>query len=67
MPNDPMADCGTFGLGWYKASSGHPGGANMVLGDGSVHFIKNHIELDLWRALSTRHDNEVIGSYCGCH
>jgi prepilin-type N-terminal cleavage/methylation domain-containing protein/prepilin-type processing-associated H-X9-DG protein len=67
MPNDPMMDCGTFGLGWFKATSGHPGGANMVLGDGSVHFIKNHIDLDTWRALSTRSDREVIGSYCGCH
>jgi prepilin-type N-terminal cleavage/methylation domain-containing protein len=67
MPNDPMMDCGTFGLGRFKAASGHAGGANMVLGDGSVHFIKNHIDLATWRALSTRNDNEVIGSYCGCH
>jgi prepilin-type N-terminal cleavage/methylation domain-containing protein len=67
MPNDPMIDCGSYGLGRYKASSGHPGGMNMVLGDGSVHFIKNHIELETWRALSTRRDQEVIGSYCGCH
>jgi prepilin-type N-terminal cleavage/methylation domain-containing protein len=66
MPNDPMIDCGLFGLGWFKASSGHPGGVNMVLGDGSVHFIKNHIDMNTWRALSTRNDSEVIGSYCGC-
>src|SRR5262245_13440152 len=67
MPNDPMADCGSNGLGRYKASSGHPGGVNMILGDGSVHFIKDHIELSTWRALSTRGDCEVLGSYCGCH
>ena len=69
MPNDRMSDCGNAGLGWYKASSNHrgAGGVNMVLGDGSVHFIKNHIDLDLWRALSTRNDGEVVASYCGCH
>jgi type II secretory pathway pseudopilin PulG len=67
MPNDRMADCGSNGLGRYKASSGHPGGVNMILGDGSVHFIKDHIELDTWRALSTRGEAEVLGSYCGCH
>ncbi len=65
MPNDPMPDCGALGLGRYKASSGHPGGVNMVLGDGSVHFIKDHIEIETWRALSTRGDAEVMGSYCG--
>jgi prepilin-type processing-associated H-X9-DG protein len=67
MPNDRMADCGSNGLGRYKAASGHPGGVNIVLGDGSVHFIKDHIELETWRALSTRGDCEVLASYCGCH
>jgi hypothetical protein len=67
MPNDPMGDCGLGGVGWFKASSLHPGGVNMILGDCSVHFIKNHIELATWRALSTRSDCEVLGSYCGCH
>jgi prepilin-type N-terminal cleavage/methylation domain-containing protein len=67
MPNDSMIDCGTWGLGRFKASSNHPGGINMVLGDGSVHFIKNHIELDTWRALSTRGQREALPSYCGCH
>jgi prepilin-type processing-associated H-X9-DG protein len=66
MPNDAMHDCGAYGIGRFKASSAHPGGVNMVLGDGSVHFIKDHIELSVWRALSTRDDGEVLGSYCGC-
>lgn len=66
MPNDAMLDCGTYGIGRFKASSGHTGGVNMVLGDGSVHFVKNHIDHDVWRALTTRGDREVIGSYCGC-
>jgi prepilin-type N-terminal cleavage/methylation domain-containing protein len=67
MPNDAMLDCGSYGLGRFKAASNHPGGVNMVLGDGSVHFIKNHIDIGTWRALSTRGSAEAIPSYCGCH
>ena len=67
MPNDPMPDCGTFGLGRFKASSGHIGGVNVILGDGSVHFIMDHIDMDTWRGLSTRGSAEVVGEYCGCH
>jgi type II secretory pathway pseudopilin PulG len=67
MPNDPMADCGNFGLGRFKASSGHIGGVNVILGDGSVHFIMDHIDMDTWRGLSTRGSAEVVGEYCGCH
>lgn len=67
MPNDHMGDCGLYGIGRFKAASQHPGGVNMILGDCSVHFIKNHIELATWRALGTRGDCEALGSYCGCH
>jgi type II secretory pathway pseudopilin PulG len=67
MPNDTMPDCGTFGLGRYKASSGHIGGVNVILGDGSIHFIMDHIDMDTWRGLSTRGSAEVVGEYCGCH
>jgi hypothetical protein len=36
----------------------------VILGDGSVHFIRNDIGVEVWRALSTRGD-EVQGDYCG--
>ena len=32
----------------------HPGGANVLMGDGSVHFIKQSINLRTWQALSSR-------------
>lgn len=68
LPNDHNKhDCGIGGVGRFKAASQHPGGVNMILGDCSVHFIKSHIELTTWRALSTRGDSEALGSYCGCH
>jgi len=41
-------------------SSYHPGGVNVLLGDGSVRFIKDSISLSLWRALSTRNGGEIV-------
>jgi hypothetical protein len=35
------------------ARSTHPGGVSLLLGDGSVRFISDSVDLNLWRALST--------------
>jgi prepilin-type N-terminal cleavage/methylation domain-containing protein/prepilin-type processing-associated H-X9-DG protein len=43
-------------------SSRHPGGVNFLLGDGSVRFIKNTIDLNTWRALGTRAGGEIISA-----
>jgi prepilin-type N-terminal cleavage/methylation domain-containing protein/prepilin-type processing-associated H-X9-DG protein len=43
-------------------SSNHPGGLNLLFGDGSVRFIKNSVSLQTWRALGTRNGGEVISS-----
>jgi prepilin-type N-terminal cleavage/methylation domain-containing protein/prepilin-type processing-associated H-X9-DG protein len=40
----------------------HPGGANVLLGDGSVRFIKQSINLLTWQALSGRANGEVISA-----
>ncbi len=40
--------------------SRHPGGANFLLCDGSVKFLKNTTDLNVLGALSTRAGNEVI-------
>jgi prepilin-type N-terminal cleavage/methylation domain-containing protein/prepilin-type processing-associated H-X9-DG protein len=43
-------------------SSFHPGGVNMVMGDGSVRFIKNSISHYAWGGLSTIAGGEVISA-----
>ena len=44
------------------ARSRHPGGVNVVTGDGSVKFIKDTVNLTVWRALSTTKGGEVISA-----
>jgi prepilin-type N-terminal cleavage/methylation domain-containing protein/prepilin-type processing-associated H-X9-DG protein len=44
------------------ARSKHPGGVNVVFGDGSIKFIKNSISLVTWQALSTTAGAEVISA-----
>jgi prepilin-type processing-associated H-X9-DG protein len=51
------------GFGWRAARSRHPGGVNALLGDGSVRFVGDTIELDIWRALSTLRGGEVIRDF----
>ena len=41
-------------------SSRHPGGVNLLLGDGAVRFVKSGVTLGIWRALGTRAGGEVI-------
>jgi prepilin-type processing-associated H-X9-DG protein len=40
----------------------HPGGANVLMGDGSVRFIRESINLLTWQALSSRQNGEVISA-----
>jgi prepilin-type N-terminal cleavage/methylation domain-containing protein/prepilin-type processing-associated H-X9-DG protein len=43
--------------------SGHPGGANFALSDGSVRFINDSISPVTFRALGTKAGGEVIGDF----
>ena len=43
-------------------SSYHPGGVNVLMGDGAVRFIRDGISLPAWRATATRNGGEVISS-----
>jgi hypothetical protein len=39
--------------GWRTARSAHAGGVNLLLADGSLQFIADEIDAEVWQALST--------------
>jgi prepilin-type N-terminal cleavage/methylation domain-containing protein/prepilin-type processing-associated H-X9-DG protein len=43
-------------------SSRHPGGVNVMMGDGSCRFLKNTVNLQAWRAVGTRNGGETVSS-----
>jgi len=47
---------------YQNVNSNHPGGANLLFGDGSVHFLKSSIAYRTYWALGTRAGGEVISS-----
>ena len=69
-PNDTVGGCNAGGANeaWLNgawaigAASGHPGGCNILMADGSARFVKSSISLPTWWALGTRNCGEVISS-----
>jgi len=69
-PNDTVGGCrnGAPGATWlngawaFGSASAHPGGHNVVMSDGSVHFIKSTIGLNIWWALGTKGGGEIISA-----
>ncbi|WP_237226405.1 DUF1559 domain-containing protein [Rubinisphaera sp. JC750] len=47
----------------FSARSRHKGGVQILLGDASVRFVSENIDLGTWRNLSTMQDGEVIGEF----
>jgi prepilin-type N-terminal cleavage/methylation domain-containing protein/prepilin-type processing-associated H-X9-DG protein len=48
---------------YLGARSYHPGGVNLALADGSVHFITNSINQATWQAIGSINGGEVVGNY----
>lgn len=44
----------------FRAGSYHEGGLNCIFGDGSVQFIRDGINLAVWRALGTIDGEEIV-------
>jgi prepilin-type N-terminal cleavage/methylation domain-containing protein/prepilin-type processing-associated H-X9-DG protein len=58
-PNQPCFWPGQYGILVAPPTSRHPGGVNVLLGDGSVRFVTNGINTDAWTAAGTRAGNET--------
>ena len=65
LPNDPRWDCSnvSHNPGLAAARSLHPGGVNVLLGDGSARFVTNGVAPSVWQALATRAGGEVPGDF----
>ena len=59
--NDPLhcTQNQTSGNVWASARSMHTGGVNASMGDGSVRFFTNTIDLGVWHALATRSNGDI--------
>ncbi len=71
---DPQGRAGDFDITGQREKRGgptfavitsrsyHPGGVNLLFGDGGVKFIKNSVHGATWRALGTVAGGEVLGA-----
>jgi prepilin-type processing-associated H-X9-DG protein len=72
LPNSETPDCMGVQLGggvqlqftpygWRTARSNHPGGVNVAMADGSLQFIDNSIDPQIWKAMATVAGDEAAG------
>ncbi len=63
-PNAKRRDCVQVDYGGHAATrSHHVGGSSTVLGDGSVRFVSDNIDLNTWKAIGTPNGGEVVGEF----
>jgi prepilin-type N-terminal cleavage/methylation domain-containing protein/prepilin-type processing-associated H-X9-DG protein len=48
--------------GFAGARSRHAGGVNTLWGDGSVHFVKNSIDAQIWIAINSIQGGEIVSA-----
>ena len=59
---DCSAGCGTDFGHLFTPSSNHAGGVNVLLGDGSVRFVKSSVSQVTWMALGSRDGGETVSA-----
>ncbi len=62
-PNNRIPDIVHHWSGYFGPRSWHKGGANVLMGDGSVHFLSDSIDVNTQRNLHGRDDGQVLGSF----
>lgn len=61
----PAVDCNSWS-NWATSQgfkSLHPGGVNVLLADGSVRFVSESIDFELFQAIGDRRDGSVVGEF----
>jgi prepilin-type N-terminal cleavage/methylation domain-containing protein len=63
-PNDPLTtnhECEYFWYnGYHAARSRHLGGVQVMMADGSLHFVSDAVSIDTWRAMGSIAGKEVF-------
>ncbi len=62
-PNSRIPDVVTHFTGFFGPRSYHTGGANVLMGDGTVRFFSDSIDAATHRGLHSRNGGEVIGNF----
>ena len=60
---DTATPAASFGDLWASARSDHEGGVNAALADGSVRYITDSIDPNVWKALGTKSGGEPAGDF----
>lgn len=63
LPNPPCRPQGGPNLQRAAARSRHPGGVNVVMCDGSVHFKTDEIDLMTWRSASSMENGDLASNF----
>lgn len=64
-PNSSEFDCGntSHAVGLTAARSRHAGGVTVLMCDGSVRFVGNSVDINIWQSLATIAGGEVSGEF----
>lgn len=61
-PNSVIPELVMHHSGYFGPRSWHPGGANVLFGDGSVRLLRDEIDATVHRGLHSRNGGEVVDS-----
>ncbi len=62
-PNSRIPDLVVHFTGFFGPRSFHTGGANVLMGDGTIRFLSNSVDARTHRALHSRNGGEVPGEF----
>jgi prepilin-type N-terminal cleavage/methylation domain-containing protein/prepilin-type processing-associated H-X9-DG protein len=62
-PNSRIPDLVTHWTGYFAPRSHHTGGAHVAMGDGSVRFLGESLDVDVSHALHSRNGDEIVGQF----